>query len=247
MRVVTSAGVTAVFTALAPSLVNAATLRIVDGNSLSSFGIVNASIPSGPGSNLNSPNNFLEHIEDNSASFLMARSVLGDGRISLSSFFGGQVVGSAPAYRYELFGSEAAYKNTLTAASKSLTTAGDTGGSGVFSIVPLSSMVSASLAFEFSTSGNNTTVNNVFKSGVLGNNPNDSGDGLDAMSFAAVCVSSSTDENCKTVWLFLDDGGARENDDYDDMIIRITAVPLPTANWMFVAGLGALLAFRRRH
>lgn len=221
-----------------------ATLSIVDGNSGAGFDMVGGGVPSGPLSNSNGDNDFLEYAEAKASNVLGDRFALADGRMSLTGVFGGQVIGTGSSYRYEFFGSEASYVNTLSVGSDSISTAGETGGSGVYSLSPMASFVSKSLDFEFSTSGNDTNVNNFMNSGVLGNNPNDIGDGIDMISFAAVCVGDPTGNNCRSVWLFLDDGGASENDDYDDMIIRITPVPLPAAAWMLIASMGGLFALR---
>ncbi|MEM6482242.1 MAG: VPLPA-CTERM sorting domain-containing protein [Pseudomonadota bacterium] len=247
MRIIFSSIVSAFVVAFVASSASGASLSIIDGNSSVGFDLVSAVVPSGPLDKSNAENNFLEFAEANSAAVLSDRSALSDGRISVAGFFGGQVIGSASAYRYEYFGSEAKYKNTLTVGADSISTAGGTGGTGVYSLTPMGSFVSSSLAFEFSTSGNSTKVNNVMGSGGLGNNPNDTGDGVDMMSFGAVCVGDVTGADCGSIWLFLDDGGARENDDYDDMVIRITAVPavpLPAAAWMLIAGLAGLCAPR---
>lgn len=47
------------------------------------------------------------------------------------------------------------------------------------------------------------------------------------------------------LWLFYDDGASGPDDNHDDLVIRISAVPLPAGGLLLLTGLGAL-AFRRR-
>jgi len=78
-----------------------------------------------------------------------------------------------------------------------------------------------------------------------------SGGSVNDMTTAAFGVFGFLDGDGKISRLFLahDDGGAGPNDNHDDFIIEMTvsAVPLPAAAWMLIAGLGALgVAARRR-
>jgi hypothetical protein len=48
------------------------------------------------------------------------------------------------------------------------------------------------------------------------------------------------------VWLFVDDGGAGPNDNHDDFVVRISAVPLPAGVLLLGLALGGLAVYRRR-
>lgn len=47
------------------------------------------------------------------------------------------------------------------------------------------------------------------------------------------------------VYLFLDDAGGGFEDNHDDLVVRLSAVPLPAGAVLLLAGLGAL-ALRRK-
>lgn len=50
----------------------------------------------------------------------------------------------------------------------------------------------------------------------------------------------------RTVYAFFDDGGAGTNRDFDDMVVKISIVPVPAAGLLLLGSLGGFAALRRR-
>lgn len=62
---------------------------------------------------------------------------------------------------------------------------------------------------------------------------------------AAIGFSSIYD-NGKTVYAFFDDSGANGDRDFDDMVVRISVVPLPAGGLLLLTALGGFAAARRK-
>lgn len=155
-------------------------------------------------------------------------------------------------------GSEAGNTNDFNFGGSSFTTGGGTGGTGTWTIdntagggladFAVTNLSTGSLNFSFDTSGGGgLSVAN-------GSNPDNtvpvSNPGV---NFFASFVDDQTASSGQGVYLFFDDDGASNDDNHDDMVVRldiadgkITVVPLPAAGWLMIAGLGGLAALRRK-
>ncbi|MFX0547399.1 VPLPA-CTERM sorting domain-containing protein [Roseovarius sp. S1116L3] len=160
----------------------------------------------------------------------------------LAGFYGSTINLSGPAkVTFTLLGYEAGFNNTFTYGSDELNGGGGVGGStGTWSAAGLDSFMAiagaGTLAFSFSTDGNggSTAVN--------GSNPDNTGPEINFFASAA------GDQSGKFVYLFLDDGGAGNDDNHDDLVVRVDVapVPLPAAGILLFGALGGLAAMRRR-
>lgn len=95
------------------------------------------------------------------------------------------------------------------------------------------------LNFSFDTSlyGGVTVTN--------GSNPDNSLD-TEPNFFASFGPGKESDRSGSSLWLFFDDAGAGDDDNHDDYVVRISAVPLPAAGLMLMGGLAGLGFVGRR-
>lgn len=166
---------------------------------------------------------------------------------SISGFFGAQILlqasdGAVPnGLKVEFFGAEAGWHNEFNLGGSELF---DHPGGRIMAAglgTPLATYTTSSVAigalpFSFDVNGGAASVSN----GGGGSGPN----------FFASCVGTNP-RYCDAVYLFLDDGGAGPDRDFDDLLVRITvtgAVPEPsTLLLLALALLGAGLTRRHRN
>ena len=206
-------------------------------------------IPAGASNANNSDNDFLDQFGNTFFDPADLIDVDGNGsRIGIGGFFGAFLTGTGPAYKFEFFGSEAGYNNQLIfgapyTGTPAIETGGGTGGgNGDFQATPLATFVSSDLDFIIRSWNGTTNIGQAENS--ANGNPDDSNDGVNVPNFF-LSFGDDTTRSGRSVWLFLDDGGAQENDNHDDMVLRISVVPLPPAVLMLGLGLAGMAGLRR--
>lgn len=163
--------------------------------------------------------------------------VYGAGTLSRSGYYGAEIKLNAGSFlTIEFLGFEAGFHNEFNLGVNELFDTENHAGNNNWGSLGLAwaTVGAGSLAFSFDVdqAGSGGGVVNGF-------NPDDSGGGFGAPNFFASCDSSATDRNCDSIVLWLDDDGASNDDNHDDMAIRITA-RLPEPSSIALIGLGLL-------
>lgn len=160
----------------------------------------------------------------------------------LQGYFGATITGSADSYKYEFLGFEASAQNAFQV--DGVTPAGfstEDYASNLETGLPLATFMSSSLDFSFLTSVTPLVVGDDSNNANVG--------GLDLPNYFSSFLGSDT--MGKVLYLFLDDAGNEDDDNHDDLAIRITAVnaiPVPAPLGLLLASLAGLgvLSTRRR-
>ena len=149
--------------------------------------------------------------------------------ISLSGWNSGAVL------QVSVLGYEAGYHNRFTGLGGTYTSPG-----GSMFVDSLASWIytpvaDGDLTFEFDSITSGQSVANGDTNAPTGMN-----------FFATFGPGYETDTSGSVLWLFLDDDGAGPDDNHDDLVVRIAAVPLPAGGLMLLTGLGVLALRRKR-
>ena len=174
------------------------------------------------------------------------------GATPRSGYFGANVwlVGGPATLTIEYFGSEAGFDNSFAFGGSTLfNTGGGTSPSGNFTGSALASTSVASVAsglLDFSFTSPLGTVTN-------GSNPDNTTDGVVNFFATFYDPNDGTATSGTVLDLWLDDAGANDDDDHDDMMIRLsveggslTTVPIPAAVWLFGSALLGMVGIGTR-
>lgn len=165
---------------------------------------------------------------------------------SLGGFFGSTVsIDMDATLKVDLIGFEAGNTNSFAMNGSDLFSGGGNANNVMADINGLASAVvdvaSGDLDFVFSSLSP--------RSGATGSVANGSNPAVEfgvINFFASFGPGNETATSGNTLWLFLDDIGQTGGDNHDDLVIRISAVPLPAGAVLLMTGLGAMALRRKR-
>jgi hypothetical protein len=166
-------------------------------------------------------------------------------------YFGANLwlVGSSANIKVEYFGAEAGFKNQFVFAGNTLFTTPGVAGTGVWGTGPAAPLADTSIA-GVSTGLLDFSFISPLGNAVNGSNPLNTPNNV---NFFVSFTDNPTATSGKSVDLWLDDAGAGDDDDHDDMMIRLsvdggslTTVPLPAAVWLFGSALLGMVGIGTR-
>lgn len=165
-----------------------------------------------------------------------------------AGYYGGQIgltTNTKAKIKYTLLGWEASYLNTFTSGANFFGSDGSGGKAGVWNAAGFTSFLSTTLpgllSFNFETDGGAGPTLSV-------NNGTNTVPSKNKVNFFASVVGDPTATEGKSLYLFFDDDGNTQDDNHDDLVVRVdvAAVPVPAAGFMLFGALGGLAALRRR-
>jgi hypothetical protein len=164
---------------------------------------------------------------------------------SLGGFFGTTVsIDGDATVRVDLIGYEAGNTNSFTMNGSELFSGGGN-ANNVIAADPLASTVvdvtAGDLDFSFASVSPRTGA-----TGSVANGSNPAVEFGVINFFASFGPGQEDATSGNTLWLFLDDIGQTGGDNHDDLVIRISAVPLPAGAVLLMTGLGAMALRRKR-
>ncbi len=178
--------------------------------------------------------------------------IYGAGTTSRDGWYGANLYlvggGGTASITVDYLGAEAGYVNQFLFGGNSIfsTPGGGSTWPGVGGAVTFNNVADGLLDFAFvAGDGSSTTTQN-------GSNPDDAG-GTSSVNFFATVVANPAGLSGVAWDLWFDDGGAGNDDNHDDMAIRISVtggtisqVPVPAAGLLLLTALGGLGIARRR-
>lgn len=165
---------------------------------------------------------------------------------TLGGYLGSTItLDAASMLKVELIGWEAGFLNTFTIDGKTVGKYTNGSGGDGLSHLSLGNVVALDDFFTSVLPAGTLSFNFKSDGGVNGSVSNGSNPTLGPNFFASFGPGNEQATSGKVLWLFYDDAG-QPGDNHDDLVVRISAVPLPAGGLLLLTGLGALSLRRRK-